>query len=250
MSSINLPDETLSEMWEEFKWDEIEQKLLDLQKKLTFAAFKRHNREIKKLQSKIVGDLKFKALAVYKVAEENHLGAGIDGVLWSSNAEKMRGAIFLSSDGYKAQPLKRIIIQDKSKKKERRIGVPTVRDRSMQVLYSFALTPIAEATAERKSFAFRKGRSALDAHYFVCEALNRKNVPEWVFIGDIKSYYESISHKWLLDHIPMDKKVLREFLKAGFAFRGEIFPVETCISLGANISQILGNMALDTHCNM
>lgn len=244
--NINLPEEMLSDMWEKFDWDEIEQKLLYWQKELTFAALKKHNREIKKIQNKIVGDIKFKALAVHKVAEGNHSGAGIDGVLWTSNSEKMGGALSLSADEYRAQPLKRIIVQDKNKNKERRIGVPTVRDRAMQVLYAFALTPIAEATAERKSFAFRKGRSALDAHYYVCDALTRENAPEWVFIGDIKSYYESISHKWLLEHIPMNKKVLREFLKAGFAFRGEIFPTDVGISLGANISPVLGNMALDT----
>ena len=244
--SINLPEEMMSDMWKKFDWDAIEENLLYLQRKLTLATFKKQNREIKRIQNKIVGDIKFKALAVHKVAEENHSGAGIDGILWTSNSEKMNGAMSLSAEQYRAQPLKRIIVQDKNKNKERRIGVPTVKDRSMQVLYSFALVPIAEATADRKSFAFRKGRSALDAHYYVFEALTRKNAPEWVFIGDIKSYYESISHEWLLEHIPMNKKVLREFLKAGFAFRGEIFPTDFGISLGANISPILGNMVLDT----
>ena len=46
-------------------------------------------------------------------------------------------------------------------------------------------------------------------------------------------------------NIPMDKKVLWEFLKAGAAFGGELFPTEVGISQGATLSPILGNMALD-----
>ena len=44
----------------------------------------------------------------------------------------------------------------------------------------------------------------------------------------------------------MDKKVLQEFLKCGHVFAGELFPAEeTGISLGANLSPLLGNLTLD-----
>lgn len=242
---IDFPDETLAEMWRNFDWPQLEAELLKLQQKLTKSVFRKQHKETQTLQNKIVSSLKMKALAVHKITDEHNSGPGVDGVLWVSDADKMRGAMSLSPDNYQAQPFKRIIIQDKHKMKERRIGVPTVKDRAMQVLYTFALDPIAEATAERKSFAFRKGRSALDAHYFICEALKPLDSPDWLFIGDIKSCYESISHDWLLKNIPMDKRVLKSLLKAGFAFKNEIFPTEQGISLGANISPILGNMTLD-----
>lgn len=66
-----------------------------------------------------------------------------------------------------------------------------------------------------------------------------------VFWCVIKSYCDSISHEWLLDNIPMDKQVLKEFLKAGIIFNNELFPTDVGISLGCNISTILGNMTLD-----
>jgi len=120
-----------------------------------------------------------------------------------------------------------------------------MKDRAMQVLHCFALEPIAEAWGDRKSFAFRKGRSALDAHACLWDALNDEDSPEWVAICDVENYYETISHEWLLKNIPMNKTILREFLKSGICFNGEIFPTDVGISLGCSISPMLGNMILD-----
>ena len=39
--------------------------------------------------------------------------------------------------------------------------IPTMYDRAMQALYALALEPVAETTADGKSFGFRKGRSSL-----------------------------------------------------------------------------------------
>ena len=41
----------------------------------------------------------------------------------------------------------------------------------------------------RKSFAFRKGRSALDAHALIMDLLKEPNAPEWFLICDVKSCY-------------------------------------------------------------
>ena len=49
--------------------------------------------------------------------------------------------------------------------------------------------------------------------------------------GDIKSCFDQISHDWLLKNIPMDKLVLKKFLKADF--------METGISQGGIISLCL-----------
>ena len=44
--------------------------------------------------------------------------------------------------------------------------------------------------------------------------------------GDIKGCFDHISHEWLIENIPMDKSVLKQFLKAGFVFRDELFQTE------------------------
>ena len=116
----------------------------------------------------------------------------------------------------------------------------------MNVLYGYSLIPVTEAMAERKSFAFRPGRSTQDAHAYVLEALKGSSAPDFVVCGDIKSYYSHIQHSWLLKNVPMDKRVLSEFLNAGIVFAGELFPAEDeGISEGSNISPYLGNFVLD-----
>lgn len=115
----------------------------------------------------------------------------------------------------------------------------------MQVLYAYGLEPIAEVTADRKSFAFRKGRSSEQVHSFIMNCLTDIDAPDWILVTDIFSYYDTISHRWLIENIPMNKKVLKEFLSAGFIINGELFDKEEGISLGSNLSTILGNMTLD-----
>jgi RNA-directed DNA polymerase len=170
---------------------------------------------------------------------------GVDGVRLDAPAERMKAALSLVDKGYKASPLKMIVIRPKGFGKERRIKIPIARDRAMQTLHAFALDPVSETTGDRRSFAFRKNRSLQDAHAYIMSALRKKNI-EYVVKTDVKACYESISHAWLLSHIPMDTDVLRAFLKAGHVFAGELFPPEDHgISLGVSISPILGNMVLD-----
>ncbi len=60
------------------------------------------------------------------------------------------------------------------------------------------------------------------------------------------TFYSNIQGNWLMRYIPMDKKVLAQFLKAGHVFAGELFPSEeTGISMGANLSPMMANRVLD-----
>ena len=229
-------------MWRTIDWDKMEDQLLRTQQRLARAAYSRDFEAVIALQKQIVRSLPAKVLAVRHVVQINS-EAGVDGVRWKSDAEKMRAALSLTSRGYHAKPYRRIIVTERGK--ERRIHIPVAYDKAMQVLYAYSLDPVAESTADRKSFAFRKGRSMFDAHAYICAAFEGDNAPDWVVRADVKACYDSISHKWLLEHIPMDAKVLREFLRAGAVFAGELFPSEQGISMGATLSPILGNMTLD-----
>lgn len=242
---MDFPDDVLEKMWNSFNWDKIEKNLFEIQCELSKATFKYKKELVKKLSIKITSSLSFKALAVKKVSEELKSASGIDNVKWITPVEKMKATLSLNPKNYKAKPFKRFIIKDSKNGKERRINIPTIFDRAMQILYMFALDPISEATADRKSFAFRKGRSTFDVHSLIMNFLNEKEFPMFVLICDVKSYYDSISHKWLLNNIPMSKPILREFIEAGIVFNNEIFPTDIGISLGCNISTILGNMTLD-----
>lgn len=238
-------DELLGKIWRNYDFEKAENRLFELQCKLTRAVFQKNKYKIKQIQEKIVHSSEAKMLAIQKVSEISKSCAGIDNIVWRKDSEKMRASLLLNGKNYKAKPLKQFIFKDSKSSKERQIGIPTVYDRAMQVLYAYSLEPIAEATADRKSFAFRKGRSAEQAHAFIMHCLTDVDAPSWVLISDIKSYYDTISHRWLLKNIPMDKKILKEFLGAGFVLNGEFFNKEEGISLGCNLSTILGNMTLD-----
>jgi len=240
----NITDEELAEMWDNFDWENAEKDLLDMQQKLTKAAFTSNHERIIILQKRIVCSLNAKALAV-RCATNNNPTPGIDNITWNSSSDKMRGALSLSSKDYKAQPCRNLVVKNKHSDRERQVSVPTIYDRCMQILYAYSLNPVAEAEGERKSFAFRKGRSLQDAHSYIMKMLNGVNCPEYILVADVKSYYNTLSHQWLLENIPMDKHVLRQFLSQGFIFAGELFPTELGISLGSSISPILANMALD-----
>ena len=215
---------------------------ISLTLRLARAALSRRWDQVAELQKRLVRSLAAKVLAVRHVVQVNP-EAGIDGIRWRTDEDKMRAALSLTSKGYRARPYRRIIILDKGK--ERRINIPTAYDKAMQALYAYSLDPVAEAVADKKSFAFRKGRSMYDAHAYICQALSGNHAPKWVVRADIRSCYDTISHDWLLKHIPMDKKVLREFLRAGAVFAGDLFPTSQGISQGATLSPILGNMVLD-----
>lgn len=243
--SIEFPDEYLARQWDEMDWNAAEEKLALLQERLTIAAYRHNDKEIENIQKRIVRDVNIKCLAVRHVCSST-MSPGVDKVKWKTSADKMRAAMSLTSKGYHASPLRQILITAKNTGKERRPRLPTYYDRAMNVLYGYSLIPVTEAMAERKSFAFRPGRSTQDAHEYVLAAIKGATAPEIVVYGDIHAYYSHIQHSWLLKNVPMDKRVLSEFLNAGIVFAGELFPSEDeGISEGSNISPYLGNFVLD-----
>lgn len=232
-------------IWQNYDFKKAEERVLELQCKLTKMTIAKKTDRIKQLQNKIVYSSEAKMLAVRKVTEISKSSAGVDGIVWRKDSEKMRGAILLNNMEYKANPLKYFVFQDTKTGKERSVGSPTNYDRAMQVLYSYALEPVIEARADRKSFAFRKGRSAEQAHACIMDCFTDSEKAEWVLITDVKSYYNSISHKWLLNNVPINRHILKEFLSSGYIMNGELFYRDDGISLGCNLSTILGNFALD-----
>ncbi|NOQ48564.1 MAG: group II intron reverse transcriptase/maturase, partial [Methanococcoides sp.] len=187
-----------------------------------------------------------KLLAVRKVIQnKGKRTAGIDGELWSTPKSKMNAVLSLSDKWYKARPLKRVFIEKYVSDKKRPLGIPTMYDRAMQALYALALDPIAEVTADKRSFGFRKFRSTHDACEQIFGCTCQKYSPQWILEGDIKGCFDNISHQWLLENIPMDKSILKQFLKAGFVYENSLFPTKVGTPQGGIISPILANMTLD-----
>jgi RNA-directed DNA polymerase len=127
----------------------------------------------------------------------------------------------------------------------RPLGIPTMKDRAMQALHLLALEPIAECTADPNSYGFRTKRSAQDA-MMECQILfNQPRSAQWILEGDIRGCFDNISHDWLLTHVPMDKVILRKWLKAGFVEGRRLWPTKAGTPQGGIISPALANIALD-----
>lgn len=236
----------LAEQWNSIDWTQVQKEVNRLQTRIAKATVKGDKNKAKRLQYLLTHSFHAKAYAVKKVTSNKGKNtSGIDKKLWSTPASKMKAVLTLTDKHYKPKPLRRVYIKKKGKNKKRPLGIPTMYDRAMQTLYALALEPIAETAGDQISFGFRKGRSAKDACEQTFCILARKCSPEWILEGDIKGCFDNINHDWLQENIPMDKRIMKKFLKAGFIYKGKLFPTASGTPQGGAISSLYANMALD-----
>lgn len=76
--------------------------------------------------------------------------------------------------------------------------------------------------------------------------LTSPTAPQFSVKSDIKSFYATVQHDWMIKNIPMDKEILEEFLRAGHIFAGELYPSNGIgISEGSSLSAMLANLILN-----
>ncbi|MBU3154484.1 group II intron reverse transcriptase/maturase [Clostridium estertheticum] len=236
---------SLAFQWETIDWKQAENDVNRLQTRIAKATVKGNNKA-KRLQYLLTHSFSAKAYAVRKVTTNKGKNTpGVDKKLWSTSASKMKAVLSLTDKNYKSKPLRRVYIEKKGKKQKRPLGIPTMYDRAMQTLYALALEPIAETKGDSISFGFRHGRSAKDACEQIFCVLARKCSPTWILEGDIKGCFDNINHEWLQENIPMDKGIMKQFLKSGYIYEEKLFPTETGSPQGGAISSIYANMTLD-----
>ena len=118
-------------------------------------------------------------------------------------------------------------------------------DRAQQALYLMALDPVAETILD-EAYGFRPKRSTADAIEAIFKAVAaNKDCAEWVLEGDIKACFDNISHEWLIENIPMDRRILTKWLKAGIIFKDEYSDTVAGTPQGGIISPCLANLALN-----
>jgi RNA-directed DNA polymerase len=216
-----------------------------LQHRIVKAVQQKKWRKVQALQHLLTRSRSAKVLAVLRVTENQGKNTpGVDGVTWKTPEQKREAVDTLRQRGYRPQPLRRVYIPKKNGKL-RGLGIPTMRDRAMQALYLQALDPVAETVADPHSYGFRPGRSGADALQQVHNTLTGKGAAAWVLEGDIQACFDEIDHDWLLARIPMEKAILRKWLKAGYLEHDDWFPTEAGTPQGGIISPVLANLTLD-----
>jgi RNA-directed DNA polymerase len=212
-----------TERWKSIDRHKAEEYVRKLQARIVKAQREGRHGKVKSLQWLLTHSFYGRYLAIVRVTTNKGKNtAGVDHVRWSSDAAKVKAIDTLKRRGYQPMPLRRVEIPKKNGKK-RPLGIPTMKDRAMQALYLMALDPIAETTGDQHSYGFRKYRSCQDAIAQCHNVLSRDVAPKWILEGDIKGCFDHISHEWLLNNIPMDKEVLRKWLKSGYVFNGSLF---------------------------
>jgi RNA-directed DNA polymerase len=138
-------------------------------------------------------------MEAYKRVKANKGAAGVDNISLSDFESNLKGNLYkiwnrMSSGSYLLPDVKLVEIP-KSNGGKRPLGIPTVGDRVAQMVVVMTIEPGIEPYFHEDSYAYRPGRSALDA---VAKAKERSYTFHWVLDMDIKGFFDNIDHELLI----------------------------------------------------
>ncbi len=244
-SQVGSASSHAPEQWALIDWKLVYRNVRVMQKRLAKATQEGNWRRVKALQRMLTRSFSAKALAVKRVTEnQGKKTAGVDGELWDTPQIKVAAIAQLKKQRYRPLPLRRVYIP-KSNGKERPLGIPTMRDRAMQALHLLALDPVLESVSDPNSYGFRKERCTADAMEQIFKQTCRKVSARWILDADIAGFFDNINHQWMVDHVCIDKSILRKWLKCGVIDRGQWQATSVGSPQGGIISPALANWTLN-----
>jgi RNA-directed DNA polymerase len=193
-------------------------------------------------------------LAAFQKVARNGGAAGVDHMtvhafekgcpdnLWELS-DRIRNGTFVP------QAVRRHYVPKPGSQETRPLGIPTVRDRTVQAAIVNVIEPIFERDFAEHSYGFRPGRGCKDALRRVDQLLKAGYVH--VVDADLKAYFDSIPHERLMERL-QEKiadgpvlKLIESFLKANILDGAEQWMPEAGAPQGAVLSPLLSNIYLD-----
>jgi RNA-directed DNA polymerase len=232
--------------WNQIPWRKQEKMVYKLQKRIYQASNRGDVKTVRRLQKLLMKSWSAKCLAVRRVTQDNQgkKTAGVDGIksLTPKQRIALTGSIKLGS---KVSPTRRVWIPKPGTEEKRPLGIPTMKDRTLQALVKLALEPEWEAKFEPNSYGFRPGRSCQDAIQAIFASIHLK--PKFILDADIAKCFDRIDHEALLNKLntfPTLRRQIRAWLKAGVMDNMQHFDTSEGTPQGGVISPLLANIAL------
>jgi len=227
------------------------EKVRQLQRKLYLAAKLDNKRRFHALYDKVYReDILAEA---WKRIKANGGAGGIDKMSITDveqyGAEKLIQEIQkeLMEGKYQPKPVRRTYIP-KGDGKQRPLGLPTIKDKIVQMAVKLVIEPVFEADFLDCSYGFRPKRSAHQALDRIRKDTAKKGW--WVVDADIKGYFDNINHDKLMLMVKQrisDRRILKlvwKWLKGGVMEKGELHESEIGSPQGGVISPLLSNIYL------
>jgi RNA-directed DNA polymerase len=178
---------------------------------------------------------------------------GIDGLTWTRYAEDLEANLQdlharVHRGAYRALASRRRYIP-KADGRQRPLGIAALEDKIVQAAVVALLTPIYEAEFLGFSYGFRPGRGQHDALDALAYGLGKRRI-NWILDADIRSFFDTISHEWLMRFMELrvgDRRIvrlIRKWLAAGVLEEGRRIETVEGTPQGAVISPLLANVYL------
>ena len=190
----------------------------------------------------------------FRLVKRNGGAPGVDGVTVEEFASRAQEELRqlkkdVESWTYEPKPVRRVEIPKSSGNGIRKLGIPTVRDRTLHAAIKAVLEPILDPVFSEHSYGFRPGknqRQAVEAAQQVVQSGK-----EYIVDIDLDSFFDRIHHDKLISRLGLivrDKRVLRLIgiiLRSGIMGDGLVKPTSEGSVQGSPLSPLLSNVVLD-----